>query len=466
MRSTEPGHGGAAGARPASSPPGLREAASGYWHRRGLPTEPAQVAVAPDASLLLLAVLAAADDGEGRPGGGSVLLPHPCPSWYAPQARLLGRTVHTVPVPAECGGLPDPFALLETVRRVRSAGDEPRVLVLSVADEVTGTAAPPELLHEVCEAAVAEGLLLVSDETWRDTTHDAHQTVLVSPAEMLAPTGQDAHVVVLADLGRPASPSGEAGVGIARFPSAGRGRRLGERVHELLTALRPALSGTAAAAAAGALTEPAGLRDRRSAQAHATGRLARALHCAVTEAGALCRPPSLGRYVYADLDRFRPRLAARGITDAPRLEAALVGALGPYAEGGHRFGDHPRELRVRLTTDMLTTTPAATAPHAGAAPGGSRAGPVPGGSRAGPVAGRDGPADLTAGGGPPSGGSASGGGPAPGAGAGPASGAGPAAGRGRTAAAAESLARELPDAAESLAQVQSVLADLTDGSPQ
>ncbi|MFP8963949.1 hypothetical protein ACLIYP_25840 [Streptomyces nanhaiensis] len=27
--------------------------------------------------------------------------------------------------------------------------------------------------------------------------------------------------------------------------------------------------------------------------------------------------------------------------------------LGPYALGGHRFGDDPRALRVRLSTDVL-----------------------------------------------------------------------------------------------------------------
>ena len=33
-----------------------------------------------------------------------------------PQARLLGRPSYHVPTPAECGGVPDPYALLETVR--------------------------------------------------------------------------------------------------------------------------------------------------------------------------------------------------------------------------------------------------------------------------------------------------------------------------------------------------------------
>ncbi|WP_345945246.1 aminotransferase class I/II-fold pyridoxal phosphate-dependent enzyme, partial [Streptomyces albus] len=242
------------------------------------------MAVAPGAPLLLLAVLAAAG-GRDRPDDpGSVLLPHPCSSWYGPQARALGRAVHTVPVPVECGGTPDPFALLETVRRARGAGQAPRVLVLSVADDVTGTAAPPELLHEVCEAAVDEGLLIVSDESWRDTSHDPHDTVFVSPAEMLAGTEQADHVVVLAELGSALLPP-DLRAGIARFPGAGRGRLLGEQVHEALGALHAPLPGQVAAVAAEALSEPEPLLARRAAEAGLRGTLARALHSALVGAG-------------------------------------------------------------------------------------------------------------------------------------------------------------------------------------
>ncbi|MGY1438875.1 aminotransferase class I/II-fold pyridoxal phosphate-dependent enzyme [Streptomyces reniochalinae] len=420
MRRTGQGSGGGAGPRPLTGPAAVRGSASGYWRRRGLPTEPAQVAVAPAAPLLLLAVLAAAGRRE-RQGAAGVLLPHPCASWYAPQAHLLGQPVRTVPVPAECGGVPDPFALLETVRRARADGEAPHALVLSVADDVTGTAAPPELLHEVCEAAVAENLLLVSDETWRDTSHAPDDTVVVSPAQMLAEAGRPEQVVVLTDLGA-ALPQPGLCAGVARFSATRGGALLGEQVHEVLGLLGSGLSERSAEAAEAALSEPAQMCSRRDADARRNGRLAGMLHGAVTEAGATCRPPRVGRHVYADLDQLRARLAARGITDAPRLEAELVRRLGPYAEGGHRFGDDPRELRVRLSTEALGGAPpgpsAAVAPGvptvSSTAAGPADAGPVPGARQRGPT--------------------------------------GPAQG-------------ELPGEAEALAQVQSVLADLTDGSP-
>ncbi|MFP8961267.1 aminotransferase class I/II-fold pyridoxal phosphate-dependent enzyme, partial [Streptomyces nanhaiensis] len=282
----------------------VAEAACGYWGRRGLPTEPGQVVAAPTAPLLLLALLAAAEPGTGPGGsedGGGVVLPRPGPAWHADQARLLGRPLHPVPVPAECGGVPDPFALLETVGRARAAGGDPRVLLLSVADGLTGTAAPPELLHEVCEAAVQEDLLIISDESWRDTSHDPHDTVIVSPAEILhraaRHTGTHAHtvhsahaphgvrgaygpspgaadegsghdcVVVLVDLGADPEYAFRPGtaMGVARLPATGRGRELRERTRAVLKALRAHPRGREVTAAAEALGEAEPLREHRAA---------------------------------------------------------------------------------------------------------------------------------------------------------------------------------------------------------
>ncbi|WP_435243728.1 aminotransferase class I/II-fold pyridoxal phosphate-dependent enzyme [Streptomyces cucumeris] len=315
----------------------LRAAACGYWSRRGLWTDPAHVVVAPGAEPLLLALLASAS-------GGDVLLPRPCAAWYAPLVRLVDRRAYHAPVPAECGGLPDPFALLETVRRIRAEDGRPRMLLLSVADDPTGTVAPPELTHEVCEAAVAEGLLIVSDETWRDTVHHPHGTVLLSPAEMCP---ED--VIVLADLVGAFTPAGWPAA-IARFPATDRGLELRARVLSLLTAVRSGLPAPVAAAAGYALDEPPPVRARTAAAARAHGAVAAAVYRSLTAVGALCRPPQAGRHLYADLDELRGVLAARNITDSVELERELSARTGRAVAGGHRFGDPPHTLRVRLST--------------------------------------------------------------------------------------------------------------------
>ncbi|MFD0369166.1 aminotransferase class I/II-fold pyridoxal phosphate-dependent enzyme [Streptomyces sp. NPDC059071] len=329
------------GPEPPGGGPVLREAAAGYWWRRGLRTHAEDVVAAPGAQPLLLALIAA--------HGGDVLLPRPCPAWWTPQARLIGRPAYHVPTPAECGGIPDPYALLETVRRIRAEGGSPRLLLLSVADDPTATVAPPELVREACEAAVAEGLHIISDETWRDTLHRPQDTVLLSPAEMCPDD-----VTVLTDLAGALAPAAWP-CAVARFPPSAPSRadRYADhraRTLDILTALGALVPGPLAPAAAHALDEPEDVtvRARRTAALH--GRVAAAAHRAVLAAGALARPPQAGRHLYADLGPLRAGLADRGVTDSLELENHLTARLGTPVPGGHRFGDELGALRARFDT--------------------------------------------------------------------------------------------------------------------
>ncbi|MCX4766202.1 aminotransferase class I/II-fold pyridoxal phosphate-dependent enzyme [Streptomyces sp. NBC_01275] len=324
---------------PVGGGPELLAAAAGYGARRGAPAEAGRVVAGPGAPALLLALTAAL--------GGDVLVPRPCAAWWAPYARLLGRPLFHVATPAECGGVPDPYALLETVRRVRAEGGDPRLLVLSVADDPTATVAPPEVLHEAVEAAAAEGLHLVSDETWRDTLHAPHHTMLVSPAEMLPE-----RVTVVTDLAGALLPSGWPAA-VARLPAGAAGDGLHARVLDVLTALDARVAAPVAAAAAHALTEPEPVTARVRAAVRLHARVAAAVHGAVVGAGAFARPPQAGRHVYADLGPLRQALAAHGVGDAQDLEDFLTARLGRPAPGGHRFGDDLGALRVRLSTGPL-----------------------------------------------------------------------------------------------------------------
>ncbi|WP_329454735.1 aminotransferase class I/II-fold pyridoxal phosphate-dependent enzyme [Streptomyces sp. NBC_01497] len=337
----------AAASRPEPEPPGggpaLREAACGYWSRRGLRTSPGQITAAPGAPPLLFALLSAI--------GGDVLLPRPCPAWWTPQIRLLGRPAYHVPTPAECGGVPDPYALLETIRRVRSEGGRPRVLLLCPADDPTGTVAAPDLLHAACEAAVGEGLHLVSDETWRDTLHRA-TTVLLSPAEMWP-----GDTTVICDAVGALAPAAWPAA-VARFPHTARGLARRATTIDILTALGALVPAPVAAAVAHALTEPDAVRARSRAAAAAHAQVAAAAHRALLAAGALARPPVAGRHLYADLGPLRARLAGADVTDSMDLEEYLEARLGTPVFGGHRFGDELGALRVRLTTSpLLGATP-------------------------------------------------------------------------------------------------------------
>ncbi|MGC5566699.1 aminotransferase class I/II-fold pyridoxal phosphate-dependent enzyme [Streptomyces sp. FR-108] len=320
----------------------LLDAARGYWTRRGLSADRDRTVAAPGAPALLLALTAAL--------GGDVLVPRPCAAWWTPQARLLGAAVFPVGTPAECGGVPDPYALLETVRRMRAEGGDPRLLVLSVADDPAATVAPPEVVHETVEAAAGEGLHVVSDETWRDTLHEPRDTLLIGPAEMLPD-----RVTVLTDLAGPFLPAGWPAA-IARFPGNDTGTLLRERVLDVLTALDARIAAPVASAAAYALGEPDEITHRLAASVRLHARVAAAAHRVLTAAGALVRPPRAGRHLYADLGPLRPALGALGVADAQELEDFLGVRLGMPTPGGHRFGDDLGALRVRLATGSFLGT--------------------------------------------------------------------------------------------------------------
>src|ERR1700691_672899 len=88
---------------PVAGIPELREAAAGYWTRRGTPTAPASVVCGPGSKALLFGLLLAI--------GTDVAVPQP--SWvsYAAQASMLGVRPHFVPVPSGEGGVCDAAGL-------------------------------------------------------------------------------------------------------------------------------------------------------------------------------------------------------------------------------------------------------------------------------------------------------------------------------------------------------------------
>ncbi|MEU6890814.1 aminotransferase class I/II-fold pyridoxal phosphate-dependent enzyme [Streptomyces sp. NPDC046557] len=330
---------GRAAPEPTGGGEALRAAACGFWARRGLPTRPENVAAGPGAPGLLLALLGAY--------GGDVMLPRPCPAWWTPQVRLLGRRAFHVPTPAECGGVPDPYALLETVRRVRAEGGDPRVLLLSVADDPTATVPPPEMLREACEAAESAGLFVVSDESWRDTVHRPHETLVLSPAEMLPD-----RAAVLVDLSGSLLPAGWPAA-VVRFPDTARGGGPRARTLDVLTATGAFVAGPVAGAAAYALDEPDAVGERAYTAAALHGAVAAAAHAELLAAGAFARPPQAGRHLYADLTPLRTGLARHGVGDAMELEDWLGARLGAPTPGAQRFADSPDALRVRLSTGPL-----------------------------------------------------------------------------------------------------------------
>ncbi|WP_405782634.1 pyridoxal phosphate-dependent aminotransferase [Streptomyces sp. NBC_00859] len=324
---------------PVAGAESVRGVVAGYFGRRGLPTDPDRIVVGPGSKPLLMAVQLAVP--------GDVLLPQPAWNTYAPQAAYAGKQVFGVPIPQGHGGVPEPGALREAVRRARQAGGDPRLLVLTLPDNPTGTLAPPSAVREICAVARAEDLLIVSDEIYRDIVHDPSATPFLSPAEV-APE----RTVVTTGLSKTLGIGGWR-IGAARFPAGDAGDVLRHAVVAAASELWSTLAGPMQQVAEYAFAEPPAIVSRVRASARLHGAVARAVHRIAVEAGAECRPPTAGFYVYPDFGPLRGRLAAHGITDSASLAGRLLEQSGIVVLGGHLLGDRPEALRFKAATSLL-----------------------------------------------------------------------------------------------------------------
>ena len=315
-----------------------REAVAGYFSRRGLPTTGEDIVLAPGSKPLLLAILAAIP--------GDVILPRPAWVTYEPQARLLGREVIGVPIPAHVGGVPDPALLTAAVTAARAAGANPRILIITSPDNPTGTTADPATIGRLTQIAEVEDLIIVSDEIYRDVVFDAGVEYL-SPAA-LAPE----RTIVVTGLSKSLSLGGWR-IGAARFPSDRFGRTLRDRAAATASQIWSNAPGPMQAVAEYAFGEPAELVEHRNASTALHGAVARAVHTAFLAAGATARRPTGAFYVYPDFAPLARPLRRIGVTDSASLETFLLDEFGIAVLGGHHCGDDPRALRARAATSLL-----------------------------------------------------------------------------------------------------------------
>jgi aspartate aminotransferase len=330
---------GANGYGPVAGHEALREAAAGYWIRRGLPTSSGQVVAGPGSKPLLFALLLAI--------GGDVALPRP--SWvsYAAQAAMTGTRPHFVPAPAGQGGIPDPDALAATAAATARAGRPIRSVVVTLPDNPTGRLASPATVAALCQVAAAHGLVIICDEIYRDLVHDP-TTPFLSPAQA-APE----RTVITTGLSKNLALGGWR-IGVARMPPSPLGRRLRKALlgagSEIWSA--PAAPVQHAAALAFSDTPPITGRITASRALHATVARAAATVCA--SAGLAVPAPQGGFYVYPGFEPWREHLRrAHQVTTSAALARLLLDRYGAATLPGSAFGEPPAALRLRLATALL-----------------------------------------------------------------------------------------------------------------
>jgi aspartate aminotransferase len=328
---------GANGYGPVAGSPAVREAAAGYFERRGLPTSPDRILVAPGSKALLYALLTVLP--------GDVVLPRP--SWvsYAAQAALAGKRVLDVPIADQAGGVPDPDALRALLTASRADGRRPAILVLTLPDNPTGTLAPAPLVAAVCDVAREHGLLIVCDEIYRDLAYEPE--ALLSPATLLPET-----VFVTNGLSKSMALGGWR-IGFCRLPNGPLGADAAVALSGMASEVWSSLAAPMQHAAAYVLGEPDEVVDHvaRSRRLHRL--VTTAAHEQVTAAGAICRPPSGAFYLYPDLEPLRPALHARDVSTGAQLAQLLLDRYDVAVLEGGAFGDDPSALRFRMATSLL-----------------------------------------------------------------------------------------------------------------
>ena len=317
----------------------LRAAAAGYWSRRCLPTSPDAIVAGPGSKALLFATMLALRTGVAVPR----------PSWvsYAAQATLCGVTPHFVSTVAGEGGVCDPDALAAAVRSRRHSGRPIGAVLVTLPDNPTGQLASPDAIRALCAVAERNGLLIISDEIYRDLVHDPDLPFL-SPAEV-APE----RTVVTTSLSKSLSAGGWR-IGVARMPDGACGGALRDRLLGIASEIWSAAPGPMQEAAAVALEEPADLAEHigRCRRLHAAVCQEAAKRCAA--AGLDLAPPQAAFYLYPDFAPWRDQLRTRfGVETGADLAALLLDSYGAGTLPGSAFGESASCLRLRLATGQL-----------------------------------------------------------------------------------------------------------------
>ena len=316
----------------------VREAAARYFSRRGLPTRASQIIVAPGTKPLLLALQLVVP--------GDVILPRPAWNSYRAQASYAGKKAISLPIPDFVGGVPDPGLLSEAVAGAGRASAA-TLLMITTPDNPTGTYASADLLERICRVAEDAELVVVSDEIYSDLIHKNSRQPFVSAAN-IAPD----RVVVTTGLSKNLALGGWR-IGVARFPDSEAGERLRHDVLAAASEIWSTIAGPMEAVAEYVFDEPLEVTERIEASASLHSAVAAAIYASLIAAGAECRQPTAGFYLYPDIEHLRPALERSGVRTSCDLSDFLLECCGIAVLPGAVLGDEAHALRFKIATGLL-----------------------------------------------------------------------------------------------------------------
>ncbi|MGH3311078.1 MAG: aminotransferase class I/II-fold pyridoxal phosphate-dependent enzyme, partial [Streptomyces sp.] len=201
-----------------------------------------------------------------------------------------------------------------------------------------------EDLRAVCEIAGRHGLVVIADEIYAELCHDgnAPSATRYLPERTVMTSGLSKSMAL-----------GGWRIGFARVPGGPWGDRLLQNLTGVASEVWSSLAAPMQAVAAHILRDPpeALAHIERARGLHAT--VATAVHSEFTAAGAVCRIPEAGFYLYPDFEPVRAVLTAQGIGTGAELAGALLERHGVGVLAGEAFGDAREGLRARVATSLL-----------------------------------------------------------------------------------------------------------------
>ncbi len=158
---------------PSMGIPELREAVADMESRvDGVPCRASNVLITPTKQAIFMIALAYINPGD------EVILPDP--SWVSYEAcvRLAGGVPVYIPTKFEDEFVVDP-ALIEAAITPKT-----RMIILNTPSNPTGTVIPREVLRQIADIAIANDLLVLSDEIYESIIYEGKHTSIASFPEM------------------------------------------------------------------------------------------------------------------------------------------------------------------------------------------------------------------------------------------------------------------------------------------
>ncbi|HVO31592.1 MAG TPA: pyridoxal phosphate-dependent aminotransferase [bacterium] len=267
------------------------------------------------------------------PGDEAIL---PAPYWvsYPDMIGLAGAKAVIVGSTPEKGFVPD----LDDVRKAVTA--KTRVIVLNSPSNPTGAGYPREFIEGVAKLAVEKGLLIVSDEIYRDITYDGF--VNTSPAE-LSPDAK-AHTILVNGVSKTYAMTGW------RIGFAAGDARVVKAMSTLQGQSTSNPTSIAQVAAAAAFLAPREIVTGMVAEFRK--RMEYVVGALNAIPGVKCPRPRGAFYVFPDLSaHYGKKHAGKPITNSTEMAAYLLEVGRVAAVAGGPFGAD-RHIRISFATSM------------------------------------------------------------------------------------------------------------------